>query len=737
MITEGKDPSNEPQFPIDPTLGSNSPSIRQAISHQQGLNVDCNECKRSNIPCDRKLPCRSCLEKDTAVRCGHAEAFRYTKSAFDCFSYLKNICLWFSAAPGSQDSQNRPFSLFDDLTHIEFEPFPATQATINTIRRLAGAACTARRNCQTIFSLVSAARGVCHKIHNLIHECYDARLSEDYRWMAFDCFDTMLEGLESILDGCSDILEDESANLDVNLQSWSKNRAVLRRSLAALHASPFESDEPNTSMRLSACNSVADNRASALSAFGMLVSLKNTVYGIPYEPDIFETLVRLASSIYLLLGTRSDAENEETVSKSIQETYPVVFQAVESGDLSRLAGVWLRLEEIDTTPARHLTLVPPVRASADRERQSKGDITRGHESPSALPSPTPPLYQVPLSLRPSMDTIPSLGTNPDPEARVASLQTGESRNLDQDIGHYREVSFSNLAAGLQTQFGQTGDRSDLDRSDLDRSIGYPQEALSLRPVRHPDRVTSLVGLATGLRTRFKQIGDTDDRDQSIEYLQEALSLWPVGHPHRAMLLSSLATSLQMRFKQTEGRGDLNQSIKHGQEVLSLRPVGHSDRVTSLVRQAAGLQMRFEQTGDRSDLDQSIEYGEEALSLRPIGHPERAISLTNLAAGLLMRFEKTGNGSDLDQAIEYSQEALSLRPVGHPNRAVSLTNLAAGLHIRFGQAEDSIALDQSIRHGQEALSLRPIGHPDRITSLVNLAAGLQARYQGTGTRSDLN
>ncbi|KAG9005293.1 hypothetical protein FRB93_009847 [Tulasnella sp. JGI-2019a] len=338
---------------------------------------------------------------------------------------------------------------------MESEPFPATQATVDAIKRLATTACTARRNCQTLFSLISAARDVCHKIHNLVHECYDTQLPEDYRWMAFGCFDTMLVALESILDECSNIPTNESADLDANLQSWPKNRAVLRRSLKALHASPFEDDEESRdpaeylsgsyrhddqSWLETICTRIqrrlsthADGGASAIPAFKMLLTLKNTVYGIPYEPDIFETLVRLASSIYLLLGVHSDAKNEEMALRSIEAIYPTVSRVINSGDLSDLAGIWLRLEKLDAIHAAgHLAVAP---AAKDREPQLTSDVVDVYKGLSA-PSSSIRVPFTDFSPSSDIDTVTLTTTDPDPEARVVSLE--------------------NLAASLLEQFKQTG-----------------------------------------------------------------------------------------------------------------------------------------------------------------------------------------------------------------------------------------------------------------------------------------
>ncbi|KAG9022434.1 hypothetical protein FRB95_014785 [Tulasnella sp. JGI-2019a] len=94
------------------------------------------------------------------------------------------------------DEQYFIFSLFDDLTRMKFEPILATQAAADTIQRFATIACTARWNCQTLFTLISTARDVCNDINALIHRFDDAELPKDTRWGAFDRYNTMLDTLE-------------------------------------------------------------------------------------------------------------------------------------------------------------------------------------------------------------------------------------------------------------------------------------------------------------------------------------------------------------------------------------------------------------------------------------------------------------------------------------------------------------------------------------------------------------
>lgn len=64
------------------------------------------------------------------------------------------------------------------------------------------------------------------------------------------------------------------------------------------------------------------------------------------------------------------------------------------------------------------------------------------------------------------------------------------------------------------------------------SIAYDEEALSLRPPGHADRLDSLKNLADSLRTRYTKLGEISDLDKSIVLAQEAVELIPDGHPDK-------------------------------------------------------------------------------------------------------------------------------------------------------------------------------------------------------------
>ncbi|KAG9018370.1 Adaptor for signal transduction [Tulasnella sp. JGI-2019a] len=120
-------------------------------------------------------------------------------------------------------------------------------------------------------------------------------------------------------------------------------------------------------------------------AFGTLLEMMGTLHSIQYQPDIFETIVRLASSMYLLLSAQIGASDEEIAWKNIEATYPVVSYAISSGDLSGLSNVWLQFQNLNASlvtchsapgPSPKVSLNPELLSNVDSSRESPLSLRR-------------------------------------------------------------------------------------------------------------------------------------------------------------------------------------------------------------------------------------------------------------------------------------------------------------------------------------------------------------------------
>jgi len=302
----------------------------------------------------------------------------------------------------------------------------------------------------------------------------------------------------------------------------------------------------------------------------------------------------------------------------------------------------------------------------------------------------------------------------------------------QPLGHPdRDSSLGDLADAVLTRYRQSGRVE-----DLKDSITYNSEALTLRPRGHPDHSTSLINLALAVLTRYQQSGKMEDLNNVITYNREALDICPPGHQHHPLALNNLAVAVSVRYNQSGQMEDLEAAIIYNSEALALRPLGHPDRSSSLINLANAIRDRYNQFGSMEDLDDMIKYNREALTHSPPGHQHHSTSLNNLAVAIRARYNRSGLMEDLEDAITHSREALALRPLGHLEHSTSLISLAGAVsdrNDRLGNMED---LDDTIGLNREALTHSPPGHQNHSTSLNNLAVAVFNRYKQSGRMEDL-
>ncbi|KAG8888858.1 hypothetical protein FRB98_006644 [Tulasnella sp. 332] len=234
---------------------------------------------------------------------------------------------------GSETHQTQHFSLFDDLTRMKTDPSPTTQVAVNTIRRFARTACMVRRNTQTLFNVISAARDACEIIHGLIHQCDDMELNEDQRWMAYDTYTANLDELERFVDSNRPrVIHANKAKTPAvrNISRWPSVMMINLGSTRYAAASRY------TWARCNQCNkSLLRDK-----------SLPNAP-----QSDLFEATVRLATTIYSLRAA-GNAESDEHAWKPIAIGFDSVGYAIASGD--RLKSQAIVEEDVDTLSSRPL-----------------------------------------------------------------------------------------------------------------------------------------------------------------------------------------------------------------------------------------------------------------------------------------------------------------------------------------------------------------------------------------------
>ncbi|KAG8980102.1 hypothetical protein FRB93_009666 [Tulasnella sp. JGI-2019a] len=356
------------------------------------------------------------------------------------------------------DEQYFIFSVFDDLTCMKFEPLPATQAAADTIQRFATIACTAQRNCQTLFTLISTARDVCDDINALIHRFDDAELPKDTRWGAFDRYNTMLDTLErcaeslaivaqvqashrpaSVLEDCDSIPTEESAGFNSNLQSWAKNRGMLRCSIATLRTAAFGNDAgpPDPLLaafrhddqswldiiykHISICMSPGTTYSiNAPGAFSVLLEIRESFNRSEYEPTVFEVTVRLASNIYTLLDHHDP--HEKGTWEMAQTNAESLRDMITLGDTSALGGLMSALVAFDRFIANTPSRVPLV-APTSSHRLIANTPPR---VPPVAPTSSQPLHSVKQRRGSHLDSVGSWS----PGSEQSYLSSGSSVSSD-------------------------------------------------------------------------------------------------------------------------------------------------------------------------------------------------------------------------------------------------------------------------------------------------------------------
>lgn len=109
---------------------------------------------------------------------------------------------------------------------------------------------------------------------------------------------------------------------------------------------------------------------------------------------------------------------------------------------------------------------------------------------------------------------------------------------------------------------------------LEETVSFNVEALSLRPLQHPERFMSLNNLGHLLCLGFHEQDEAMDSDKAIGYHSEAFSLYASGHVGRVTSLASPAIALRYRTEQVGGIGNLNHAVQFHLGAIPLFLHGH-------------------------------------------------------------------------------------------------------------------------------------------------------------------
>ncbi|KAI0249014.1 hypothetical protein BJV78DRAFT_1231568 [Lactifluus subvellereus] len=135
------------------------------------------------------------------------------------------------------------YTLFQSLTHLENQVFPATESIRQLIETIARDVVRFRRNTQISYHFVATATSVCDEINALIR-----KVDENDDWDSYDKFTEAIDLLEELLLNSTETIQDEvqrhfGGHKDIDgyiasATNWAVNRKMLREFLKSFRARP-------------------------------------------------------------------------------------------------------------------------------------------------------------------------------------------------------------------------------------------------------------------------------------------------------------------------------------------------------------------------------------------------------------------------------------------------------------------------------------------------------------------
>lgn len=310
----------------------------------------------------------------------------------------------------------------------------------------------------------------------------------------------------------------------------------------------------------------------------------------------------------------------------------------------------------------------------------------------------------------------------------------EGLSLCSDID--RGCLLDSLGASLRVWYSQSGDRR-----HLEEAIQVHEQALLLRPSRHPMRHRSLGNSASALRLWYLSGGNVEDLDFAHERQLETIRLRPQGHPERYIALHELGCLLLDIFTTRGDHACLEKGTLAFEEALDCLGPEHQNRGFVLGGLAGALTYCFLDTRDLKVAECAVDLLLAALRTQKPGDFDRSRFLANLANLLLMRFDISHNVEDIDMAASMQRELVRTIELNHKDRPAHLGNLADILWFRYEARKKIGAIDvgelnEAVASAEEALARRPPGDPKRLHGLDHLARCLRARFAELGDDDDL-
>lgn len=204
-------------------------------------------------------------------------------------------------------------------------------------------------------------------------------------------------------------------------------------------------------------------------------------------------------------------------------------------------------------------------------------------------------------------------------------------------------------------------------SGIDQVIYLYRHILTLLPLNHADRNSTLLGLSESLVVRFIVLSGIEDLDEAIQALRDILFSLPPPNPARYQYLSYLSFCLFLRFLRTTD----SRYFKEAMEISQTETDEHAP-ARILLERGLTLSRLFRRDSNLLHLEGAIAEYSFYLSLTPKHHPDRYLALTHLSTSYMFRYQRCNEKSDYETALNHSREAVGLLPSSHPLRASILS-----------------------------------------------------------------
>jgi hypothetical protein len=223
-------------------------------------------------------------------------------------------------------------------------------------------------------------------------------------------------------------------------------------------------------------------------------------------------------------------------------------------------------------------------------------------------------------------------------------------------------------------------------SYLETAVFLLRDALTRRPVSHPNRSDSLNDLAEALVVGFWHSGQPQDLKEAIVLHREACKLREDG----LEAVTDVSDESQLRVHLLLNWLHSDHEQQYFRVVWPLNDMtfkSEDQGLSEMIRLAHSNLSNFHQEAEISSLDAAISLHQNALHLWAAPHMQRSASLRGLGLAFAARSYRTGQIQDLHEAISPLGQALALLLKPDSNRLILLHGLGATHLTRFGKMKN--------------------------------------------------